>query len=680
MLHKNTRRRAWTSLLGCAATVASAAVITTPLPSQAAVSGQVLILGSTVSDGTSSVEATEVAALGLTPVVVDATTWSSLSTADFASYRGIILGDATCGGDPSAAATNAPAWGAAVNGNVIINGTDPVYHDSQGGNALSRQSVDYAVDQVGKTGLYVSLSCYFHDTTAGTPVPLLDGISPGGFAVTGVGCYNNSHIVATHPVLLGLADATLSNWSCSVHEAFTAWPSDFTVLAIARDFAATYTASDGSVGTPYILARGGGLRSFPLSLDPRSQERNLRTSATVTAQLLDAATSAPVGGQLLKFRVAAGPNSGASGTCSPTSCATDSGGHVSWTYVGTKQGTDTVQTWIDRDADGSPSSGEPQTTSAVLWLAAATNASFVALGDSYSSGEGTYDYYPDSNAPLSFDMCHRSPHAYSVIAANGLGLGDPQFKACSGALTDDFFNGNTENLPEPKQLKWLGDDTKIVTFTIGGNDAGFVTVLKKCVNGPEAGKYGCSADKALRAEVQNRLNVLRGASKPITVPGRQIHSLLSTYRAVHAAAKNAKIYVGGYPRLFGTRPAGYDFGGKSGAACLVGATAYKVPLFYSVDYLDALWIDGLANKLNGAITDAVNAARAEGIDITYVPASFFAGHGLCDTAEPWLNDIVFGTNPLTGKPESESESFHPNRAGQAFGYASAFRIAIKKGL
>jgi len=41
--------------------------------------------------------------------------------------------------------------------------------------------------------------------------------------------------------------------------------------------------------------------------------------------------------------------------------------------------------------------------------AAAT--SYVALGDSYTSGVGSREYYPDSGS------CQRSPHAYPVLDA-----------------------------------------------------------------------------------------------------------------------------------------------------------------------------------------------------------------------------------------------------------------------
>lgn len=83
-------------------------------------------------------------------------------------------------------------------------------------------------------------------------------MKPGGFTVRGVGCYDGIKIVADSPALDGVTDATLSNWGCSVHEAFDTWPSDFGVLAVDTDAGSNYEAADGTTGRPYILARPGG--------------------------------------------------------------------------------------------------------------------------------------------------------------------------------------------------------------------------------------------------------------------------------------------------------------------------------------------------------------------------------------------------------------------------------------
>lgn len=377
-----TRPKGFAHRLGMAACLALvsgsslAAIGVTTVPSLAAgVTSSVLILGDTVSGATSSLEAQEVVAQGLTPVVVDSPTWSSMSTAQFASYRAIVLGDPTCvtgTASIAAAIANAPTWGAAVNGNVLLIGTDPVYHApaQPGALALVQRGIDFTVAQAGKTGAYIDLSCYYAGAAAHTPLPLLDGIRPGGFTVSGEAgslCFNDAHIVATHPALTGLTDAGLSNWSCSVHEAFDSWPADFAVLVIAKNLGSSYTASDGTVGTPYILASGSGLHSFPLSLDPLSQTIAVGTRATVTAQLLDASTGLPVSGTAISFRVSTGPNSGASGPCGTPGCLTNALGQVTWTYSGALPGTDTIQAWLDSNHDGVPSVGEPQTTALVTY-------------------------------------------------------------------------------------------------------------------------------------------------------------------------------------------------------------------------------------------------------------------------------------------------------------------------
>ena len=56
--------------------------------------------------------------------------------------------------------------------------------------------------------------------------------------------------------MAGLDDGDLSGWNCSVHEVFQDWPLNFVVLAIAENFGSVYTAPDGTVGSPYILAAG----------------------------------------------------------------------------------------------------------------------------------------------------------------------------------------------------------------------------------------------------------------------------------------------------------------------------------------------------------------------------------------------------------------------------------------
>jgi hypothetical protein len=232
----------------------------------AASAGPVLILGPTVTGGMASDEALAAIAAGHTVEIADNTQWAAKTAADFGAYDALILGDPTCAGSGgsapniAAAEANRTTWSPTIDGNIVIIGTDEVFHRSQGGLQLTNSSVAFAGAAAGKTGLMASMSCYYHAGSGMThDVPVLDQF--GTFTAVGVDCYNDAHIVATHPALGALTDANLSNWSCSVHNAFAAFPSSFLTLAIAENISGPYTKTfpDGTFGVPYILARGEGL-------------------------------------------------------------------------------------------------------------------------------------------------------------------------------------------------------------------------------------------------------------------------------------------------------------------------------------------------------------------------------------------------------------------------------------
>jgi len=309
--------------------------------------GEVLILAASVTGGLGSPEAAAVVSAGKTPVLASDATWRAMTGADFAAYDALVIGDPTCETCVScyvqAAVDTAAVWGPVLSGNVIIIGSDPVYHVTYGPGAgparLIKQGIAFAVAEAGKTGGYLDLSCYYHFSGSGTPVPLLDGVSGGGFKVIG-GSYtalNDVHIVAAHPALAGLTDADLSNWGNSVHEAFTTWPVQFEVLAIARDSSGSHTAPDGTVGFPYILARGESLVVISdITLEPRSAVNAVGTSHTVVATVKEDGEAKP--GVTVDFEVIAGPHTGTGG-----SAVTDVAGQASFTYTGTTAGEDFIQ-------------------------------------------------------------------------------------------------------------------------------------------------------------------------------------------------------------------------------------------------------------------------------------------------------------------------------------------------
>ena len=258
LFHFGSVLRSWVpgTLLALALLLLPGQGLSQPAPN----GNSVLILSSLDADGFYAARAT---ALGLTVVNATDVEWAARTTADFATFKAIIIGDPDCGGSPpTAAVTNAAIWGAAVDGPILVIGTDEYFHANQGGQTLATSGIGFVTSgTAGQTGAYISLSCYYEDTTPPAAVPLLAPF--GVFTVEGnLECYNDSHIVAVHPALSGSTDATLSNWSCSVHEVFRSFPSaSFLPLAIAENIsgAGNLTFADGTNGVPYILASGGGV-------------------------------------------------------------------------------------------------------------------------------------------------------------------------------------------------------------------------------------------------------------------------------------------------------------------------------------------------------------------------------------------------------------------------------------
>ena len=225
--------------------------------------------------------------------------------------------------------------------------------------------------------------------------------------------------------------------------------------------------------------------------------------------------------------------------------------------------------------------------------AQAEPAAYTALGDSYSSGVGTRNYYADSG------NCYRSPDAYPVRVASALGA-QLTFAACSGARIPDI----------PNQIASLNASTAYVTISIGGNDAGFVSVITQCAL---PWPWTCWGD------INNANNFIRN-----TLPGQ----LDATYDLIRSRAPNATVIVVGYPRIF------------NGQECNFGARISSGE-------------QAELNKTADLLTTTIGA-RAAAHGFRFVdPRSAFTGHAICSGAE-WINGL---SNPIM-------ESYHPNLNGQ----------------
>ena len=155
--------------------------------------------------------------------------------------------------------------------------------------------------------------------------------------------------------------------------------------------------------------------------------------------------------------------------------------------------------------------------------APASAAGLVALGDSFSSGEGAPPYDHTSG------RCRRSAHAWPMRLAFALDLSARPY-ACSGATIPDLD-------PQIATLA-ASNGVRLATLTIGGNDLGFGEVLRNCVLRDCRRLYTRDGVDV----IEERIRRLRGV-----LPG--------VYRRVERAAPGARLLVMGYPRLFPRRPA-----------------------------------------------------------------------------------------------------------------------------
>lgn len=239
------------------------------------------------------------------------------------------------------------------------------------------------------------------------------------------------------------------------------------------------------------------------------------------------------------------------------------------------------------------------------WPATAAAVRYVALGDSYSSGTGTRSYYDST--------CQRSVYSYPYLVHQAHPSWTFVHAACSGAKTTDLINS---------QASSLTTGTNWVTYTIGGNDAGFSSVITECAKPWWLSDCNGAIDRA-QAFIRN------------TLPGR----LDQVNQTIKTRAPYARVIVLGYPRLF------------NGEDCNAGT-------FFSPAEEQRL------NETADLLRDTLRAAAARaGTNFVFKDAiPPFIGHAVCDAVE-WINGL---SNPV-------SESYHPNRAGHANGYAPLVR-------
>lgn len=320
----------------------------------------------------------------------------------------------------------------------------------------------------------------------------------------------------------------------------------------------------------------------------------------------------------------------------------------------------------------------------------------VALGDSYSSGEGASDpaggpygddpdaddYYKETDfgGDLADDggrnACHRSPFAWSrkaVLADNmseSMGARDTrwdssidfQFHACSGGQTENinptgvvnaFGQGAVGQYGEMTQIDkgYLDSNTTLVMLTMGGNDARFADIIVECVFA--AGLYACPDAKLSGESDPLKVSVPREVAGPVKT------SLDQTLREINKKAPNAKIMLMGYPKLL-----------ENDGSCVPGIGTAEAP-----------WLNDMVGlTMNPMMQSLANSLTGAGIPVTFAnPIADFAGMAICGSPES-IHGIV--TNKTAGdKPSildqpTSSQSFHPKIGGTTL-YANAADRALR---
>lgn len=250
--------------------------------------------------------------------------------------------------------------------------------------------------------------------------------------------------------------------------------------------------------------------------------------------------------------------------------------------------------------------------------ATAAPPSYVALGDSYSSGTGTRTYLNDGTS------CQRSVYAYPSLIASAQGYA-LNLRACSGATVADVT---------ASQLSALSASTNYVTISVGGNDAGFADVITEC---------------ALPSWLSNCNGRVATAQSFIvnTLPGR----LSTLYAQIRTRAPNARVTVVGYPRLFNGQDCHFFTWFSSSEEAILNQTA---------------------DLMNARLSAAATAAGFSFAN----PTTRFLGHAVCDNPE-WINNL---SSPISEsyhpKVSGHQSGYYPTVSPFVVGATAALTQAV----
>jgi lysophospholipase L1-like esterase len=263
-------------------------------------------------------------------------------------------------------------------------------------------------------------------------------------------------------------------------------------------------------------------------------------------------------------------------------------------------------------------------------------ARYVAMGDSFSSGEGNPPFEIETDED-GVNECHRSPQAYPRLLQAEQMLGLATFVTCSGATTSNILYGGVADgaWGEAPQVDALSADTEVVTITVGGNDVGFGEYATECLHPIDLTSGVCDEFTDIYDETMWKIENELGSK------------LVELYGELLEHAPNAEIYIAGYPHIAPYKDIEEPFNQNCGE--LYG----EIPNNWG----DARAAYELTTRLNDMIEEAITAANSHHSSdrLTFVPVDngAFIGHDSC-SSDSYFNGIVY--------PDMEY-SVHPNAKG-----------------
>lgn len=264
---------------------------------------------------------------------------------------------------------------------------------------------------------------------------------------------------------------------------------------------------------------------------------------------------------------------------------------------------------------------------------------YLALGDSFSSGEGTYQYLAGTDL-ADGNKCHTSQLSYSSLAAQVLSVDGPTFHnvACSGARGINYFATPQHDVTndfvwtpgeEAQQNYVAQSDPDAVTISMIGNDIDFAGKITQCLN-PLSTCFQYKEDRqAVADEIYGKFD-----------------TLVAMYEHIQRKSSGAKVYVMGYPQILDDE-----------AFCLPNAP-------FSGE--EVQMARGMVTYLNSVIKAAAQYSGVQYIDVENV----FDGYELCRPVSlttgltTAVNGISSGDDiGALGVEIFGNESFHPNQLG-----------------